>query len=313
MSKKVSPASKKTDTSRFHGRSGRTTLLRCLSESRLLSGNQAACESLVKAGKLIEHRKGKTIIEQGAGDDWIYFLVSGSVKVLVNNRHIATREACTHLGEMSVIDPQARRSASVISDSTTISLQVPADEFIKVANAHPEIWRRIASELASRIRQRNAFHRAPNTQPKIFIGSSSEANSRATQVRDALKSLKFDVRLWSEDVFAPSDTTIESLERTADECDFAILLITPDDVTRSRNTSTASPRDNVIFELGLFSGVMTRKRAFILTDKSIATKLPSDLQGVTRIPYEARKLITASSLKTLISTLAKAITSLGPR
>jgi CRP-like cAMP-binding protein len=146
------------------------TLIRCLSESRLLSGNRIACQALAKAGTLVKYSKGKSIIEQGADDDWIYFLVSGAVKVFVNNRHIATREACTHLGEMSVIDPQARRSATVISDGDTITLRVAADEFLRISNEHPEIWRRIASELASRIRQRNAFHRAPN-QDRAYRGT----------------------------------------------------------------------------------------------------------------------------------------------
>jgi predicted nucleotide-binding protein len=304
---------KAATSSRFHGRSGQETIIRCLSESRLLSGNKIACQELAKAGELIKHGDGKPIIEQGADDDWIYFLISGAVKVFVNNRHIATREACTHLGEMSVIDPQARRSATVISEGDSISLRVPADQFIRITNEFPEIWRRIASELASRIRQRNAFHRAPNPLPKIFIGSSSEANFKAKQVSDALKAMNFDVRLWSEDVFSPSDTTVEGLERAAEECDFAVLLVTPDDVTTSRKKSSASPRDNVIYELGLFSGVMSRRRAFILMERSISTKLPSDLQGVTRIPYEAKKKITTSSLNDVCASLARAITKLGPR
>lgn len=302
-----------SSNSRFHGRDGQNTLIRCLSESRLLSGNNAACQALAKVGTLVKHANDKAIIEQGADDDWIYFLLSGRAKVFVNNRHIATREACTHLGEMSVIDPQARRSASVISDGEALSLRVPADQFIRITNDHPEIWRRIASELASRIRQRNAFHRAPNPSPKIFIGSSSEAIAKAKQVRDELKGRSFDVRLWSEDVFAPSDTTVEALERAAEECDFAVLLVTPDDVTTSRKKSLASPRDNVIYELGLFSGVMSRKRAFILTEKSIATKLPSDLLGVTRIPYVAKKKIIKASLNEVCASLERAIATLGPR
>ena len=44
--------------------------------------------------------------------------------------------------------------------------------------------------------------------------------------------------------------------------DFAVLVLTPDDITLSRGTTIASPRDNAIFELGLFMGTNGRNRTF---------------------------------------------------
>jgi hypothetical protein len=47
-----------------------------------------------------------------------------------------------------------------------------------------------------------------------------------------------------------------------------------------------SPRDNVLFELGLFMGRLGRSRTFILHQRVPAPKIPSDLAGVTTAVYD---------------------------
>ena len=54
--------------------------------------------------------------------------------------------------------------------------------------------------------------------------------------------------------FQLSRTYIESLERLLNTSDFAVLVLPPDDLTTSGETDKLSPRDNVVFELWLFSG-----------------------------------------------------------
>lgn len=49
-------------------------------------------------------------------------------------------------------------------------------------------------------------------------------------------------------------TFIENLMKAVARFDFAILVLTPDDIVQSRSKELAGPRDNVIFELGLFMG-----------------------------------------------------------
>ena len=77
---------------------------------------------------------------------------------------------------------------------------------------------------------------------------------------------------------------LESLVRAADLFDFAILCLTPDDVTVSRGVEKDSPRDNVLFELGLFMGRLGRMRAFIVCDGAI--KILSDFEGITMGMYK---------------------------
>ena len=118
-------------------------------------------------------------------------------------------------------------------------------------------------------------------QPIVFIASSSKALDIAEMVNSILResSSEIAVRLWNN-AFDYSATFIESLENVTQEVDFAVLIAAADDVTGSFWEMKPSPRDNVVFELGLFMGYLGRARCFILKDKSFDLKLPTDLLGI---------------------------------
>ena len=116
------------------------------------------------------------------------------------------------------------------------------------------------------------------TQPSIIICSSTEGLPVAQQVKDELSGYK-NVQLWNEGVFKMNRSYLESLNRTADLFDFAILCLTPDDLRLTRGEEHVSPRDNLLFELGLFMGRMGRQNSFVVCHKSI--QLLSDFDGIT--------------------------------
>ena len=95
-----------------------------------------------------------------------------------------------------------------------------------------------------------------------------------------------EVTIWSQGVFGLSQGTLESLVHALDQYDFAVLALTADDLVTSRETSTAAPRDNVLFELGLFMGGLGTDRTFIVYDRTATLKLPSDLAGVSAATFE---------------------------
>jgi hypothetical protein len=95
-----------------------------------------------------------------------------------------------------------------------------------------------------------------------------------------------EITLWNEGAFPLGETFIESLTRGLERFDFAVLVLTPDDLVQSRSTESFSPRDNVIFELGLFMGGLGRDRTFILHQFDACLKIPSDLSGVTTAAYD---------------------------
>jgi len=76
-------------------------------------------------------------------------------------------------------------------------------------------------------------------------GVDFERAVRASLEHDA------EVTLWNEGVFALGQTLVESLTKALSLFDFAVVVLTPDDLVQSRSTEVFGPRDNVIFELGL--------------------------------------------------------------
>lgn len=154
----------------------------------------------------------------------------------------------------------------------------------------------------------------------VFIGSSREALDVARNLHIALeKATGCEPQVWDQGVFTPSGYAMESLLEAAHNSDFAVLIATPDDLIESRGTSAPSPRDNVLFELGLFMGVLGFRRVFILcpepTDGAETLKLPSDLYGLIRLPdYRKRNdgnLLAA--LNDAAQTARGAMSKLGAR
>ena len=121
------------------------------------------------------------------------------------------------------------------------------------------------------------------SRPSVFIGSSTEGLEFARAIRTKLES-SVEIILWEDDFFTLGSTFIESLVSSVGHFDFAILVLTGDDLISSRNQEKFAPRDNVIFELGLFMGTLGRERCFIVQDKNI--KMPTDLAGVTTASYD---------------------------
>ena len=122
-------------------------------------------------------------------------------------------------------------------------------------------------------------------KPSVFVGSSSEGLEFARAIRSLLTD-DAEVTVWKEDVFDVGKTFIEALLDALPRFDYAILILTPDDLVTERNIETFGPRDNVIFELGLFMGRLGRSRTFIVRQAGGKMKMPSDLDGVTMARYD---------------------------
>jgi len=122
-------------------------------------------------------------------------------------------------------------------------------------------------------------------KPSLFIGSSSEGLEVARAIEDNLHK-DVEVTVWNEGVFGLNQGSLESLVGALERFDFAILVITPDDVTISRDETKQAPRDNVMFELGLFMGRLGRNRTYALCSDAPNLRLPSDLAGVSLATYQ---------------------------
>jgi hypothetical protein len=145
--------------------------------------------------------------------------------------------------------------------------------------------------------------------PSLFIGSSSEDLDIAHEVELHLENEAL-VTLWKNGPFGFGEATLESLMNALDQFDFAVMVLNPNDLLESRGQEYKSPRDNVLFELGLFMGRLGRNRVFILHEQDTDLKLPSDLAGITRATYRKRDNMS-DALSPACFRIAKAIRALG--
>lgn len=122
------------------------------------------------------------------------------------------------------------------------------------------------------------------TRPTMFIGSSVEGLAVAEHVQLLLER-DCEAEIWSQGVFGLSQGTLDSLLLAVGRFDFAVLVLTADDLTVRRGTEHRTARDNVIFELGLFIGALGRERTYMLYDRTAPPQLPSDLNGITAADY----------------------------
>jgi hypothetical protein len=131
-------------------------------------------------------------------------------------------------------------------------------------------------------------------RPRVFVGSSSEGKEIALRLQSAL--MEFcDAELWEHGFFSLGDSNVESLLAAATEVDYAALVLTPDDLVEKRDARGRAPRDNVLFELGLFTGALGRHRAFAVYCKDDQLVIPSDWSVTSAVyPRPARGNISAA-------------------
>lgn len=123
-------------------------------------------------------------------------------------------------------------------------------------------------------------------KPRIFLGSSGKQEKLLKALTRGLSDVA-DVEPWTT-TFNPGTSTLDRLVELTGEVDFAAFVFAQDDWTTapgSERPGQASPRDNVVFEAGLFGGALGMRRTFILHAEG--AKLPSDLLGLTCVRYPA--------------------------
>ncbi|MBT2539050.1 TIR domain-containing protein [Arthrobacter sp. ISL-69] len=125
---------------------------------------------------------------------------------------------------------------------------------------------------------------------KVFLGSSSEGKNIAEKLAVALDGFGLtESTVWTHGTFRPGRHVLGSLVDQARTADYAIMVLSPDDHVESRDTTTQAPRDNVVFELGLFMGALGPERTYMVLPDGVDLKLPSDVAGITYLPYPARE------------------------
>jgi diguanylate cyclase (GGDEF)-like protein len=125
-------------------------------------------------------------------------------------------------------------------------------------------------------------------RPTLFIACSWEDRSLAGALQQELDD-DLDVTIWNQNVFSPSSIVIDNLLRALPDFDFGLFIFAEDDILNKRDQIAAAPRDNVIFELGMFMAILGRERCFILCPRDVVLSNPTDLLGITVLLYRSNR------------------------
>jgi hypothetical protein len=121
---------------------------------------------------------------------------------------------------------------------------------------------------------------------KVFVGSSKEAKGYAQSIKKILKDVGgVEVKgWWDKDAFKYGLTNIESLLKAVSETDASVFVFSEDVHVTQRGEAAWGPRDNVVFEHGMFVAVQGRENVGLA--RVGTPTILSDLGGVKYIDLE---------------------------
>ncbi|MGI4859131.1 MAG: Pycsar phage resistance system effector protein PycTIR [Janthinobacterium lividum] len=270
---------------RFSGEAGKRLRIDAFTGQKLVGGDSDLAAELADMAELILVTAGDVIIQQDATDNDLYFIITGAFDIVVNATPIHRRFSGDSIGEMAAVEPVQRRSATISAAENSLIAKITEQQLSELGGRYPDIWRRMAKELSKRLIERNQFVNTKRDKIRVFVISSAEALGVAHLLQSMFARDKFLTVPWNQGVFKVANYTLDDIERELDQCDFAVAIAHGDDITNARGTDWPAPRDNVVFELGLFMGRLGRKRAILMEPRGEGVKLPSDMAGVTTITY----------------------------
>ena len=152
-----------------------------------------------------------------------------------------------------------------------------------------------------------------HTNCKVFIGSSTEGLSIAKAICRGLRGAA-DVAIWKS-IFTLSEYPLDALITSSESFDFAVIVLTPDDWVSVRGETQLAPRDNLVFEIGLFMGHLGRDRTYLAYDTADRVKIPTDFKGLTAATFTrpARGDISKDALAPACDEIIERIHKMGPR
>ncbi len=112
---------------------------------------------LLRRSKIRKYEAKELIIKEGDSDSFLYFLLSGKVRIAKEGKELATLKRSGDIfGEIGVLG-HADRSASVYAESDTVCLTTDADQINKISGKDQVafcylLYRVFAEALAERLR-----------------------------------------------------------------------------------------------------------------------------------------------------------------
>ena len=123
-------------------------------------------------------------------------------------------------------------------------------------------------------------------KPRIFIGSSKEGLVVAQKIKDFFSEY-YECFIWTDGIFKHNQGILETLLKSASLFDFGLMVFTKDDLSEIRGELKFTPRDNILFEYGLFLGRVGIDKAYMICEDGV--KIPSDMAGINLAFFKSHK------------------------
>ena len=139
-------------------------LQKLLGISALKNFETKSLQKLLRLSRIREYEDGEVIIQEGALDPWLYFLLSGKIRISKEDMEINTIDKKGEIfGEMRIVDFM-KRSASVVAVGKTICLAVDTSAKNRISAQDPTdekldflllLYRIFAEYMSIRLRATN--------------------------------------------------------------------------------------------------------------------------------------------------------------
>jgi CRP-like cAMP-binding protein len=93
----------------------------------------------------------QTILVEGQPNDKLYIVFEGAVRIMHQGQQIAMLEKGQIFGDMSIMNPEATASASVVTNGTTGLLSLTRNDFFKLLKENPDIAQNMLRMLSRRL------------------------------------------------------------------------------------------------------------------------------------------------------------------
>jgi CRP/FNR family cyclic AMP-dependent transcriptional regulator len=140
---------------KFEGDKGRGPLVEAIAKQPIVAGNHVLAEEIAGLIVLRAVPAGATLIEQAHEDNDLFLIFEGEFHILVDGVVVAKRGAGDHVGEIAAIQPELKRTATVVAKSDAVVGKLTGSILADLGDRYPTVYKAIAQQLAGRLLQRN--------------------------------------------------------------------------------------------------------------------------------------------------------------
>ncbi len=265
---------------------GHQTLVEALRGMVLVKDSATLASEIARRARIERSPAGRVLIEEGGSDSEIYFILEGRLQVMVRGREYALLGPGAHVGEFSLIDPTALRSATVRSLEETVTARLSETDFAEIAVSHPTLWRRVSATLGSHLREGNRFLRRPNPRPRVLVCASPVGVLFAQAIRAQARDTASQVPDWLVEAQCPvQEGNFDRLEEAFRGADLGVIVLAPGEFDCPPENEAPSGRDALFLCCGISVGALGNARTVIVQPEDLGDASPAAALGLTPLTY----------------------------